>query len=566
MNIIRRAPPPEGGLEECVSHALIRSILLSRGVSGRSEVELSLHDLLHFRALAGIEEGAELLADAIAAGRRIGIAGDYDVDGMSGTALGVLALRALGAAEPVWHVPSRYDGGYGLSPQSVSSLHEHGAQLLVTVDNGITACEAVERARDLGLPVIITDHHDCPPQLPRAAAVINPRQPGCAFPSKHLAGVGVLFYLLAAARSRLSARGFYPDGAPCLSDFLDLVALGTIGDLAELDANNRRLVHAGLERMRRGTMQPGLRALLQVAGRAPDEVSTSTLAFEICPRLNSAMRLHLDHNPAMDCLLATDPQAALELARELDYCNRRRTDHQRVMYETALELAQAQDDGHSALVISDDSFLSGFTGLVAGQLQERFARPCFVFAAHGGVLTGSGRCSGGLELSALLQQLEERFPGLMLRHGGHAQAAGVTLEEGRLAEFAAGFRELAAARDLQASPPHLVSDGELPDECCCLEFARQLMRYGPYGRGFEEPCFDGVFQVESAYVVGGRHLSVRLRRRSGAMHGMLFRAAPEQLSLRPGTLVQVLYSVGVSYYQHRPRFEVRISHLERVGG
>lgn len=563
MDIRKRSFEPTGALDGLVEDELIRDILLSRGVRDRKDLECGLRDLEHYESLKGIDKGAELLAEAVAGGRKIGIAGDYDVDGMSGTALGVLALTEMGAGQVAFHVPSRYDGGYGLGGQGIEHFKTCGTELIVTVDNGISSHEAIAQARELGMQVIVTDHHDCPETLPEADAVINPKQPGCAFPSKSLAGVGVLFYLLLAVRQKLTDMGHFASDPPNMGSYLDLVALGTIGDVVQLDTNNRRIVKGALRRIRSGQMQTGIRALMEVSGCDFSEASANTFAFTLGPRLNAATRIRLERNFALECLMERDHGRALELARQLEYCNRRRADHEQVMYEDAMEILGEGDPG-SAVVVYKETFLLGIVGLLAGRLRAQYGRPCFVFAPSGdGVnAVGSGRSAGGLPLSEVLSEIGAEHPGLIVKSGGHAQAAGATVDLSRLGEFAQAFRDKAASRPSGGGGEVIYTDGELPYDRLSCDFASRLLDYGPYGQGFEEPCFDGVFEVDQAYVVKEHHLRLKLRRPEGFMSAMLFRATPEQLRLQKGSTVKVVYTLGVGHYNGSRRLEVKVSHLE----
>ncbi len=426
-------------------HPLLRRVYLNRGLAQAEELDLSLERLLPFTSLKGMEEAVRLLITAVDQRWRVLVIGDYDADGATGTALAVTALRQFGLREVNYLVPDRFRFGYGLTPEIVQLASGQNPDLLITVDNGISSIEGVAAARQAGMRVLITDHHLPGAVLPDADAMINPNQPGCTFPSKALAGVGVVFYLMIALRAQLRARG--TNAMPNLAELLDLVALGTVADVVPLDQNNRILVQHGLNRMRADRARPGLRALAQVAGRSPAQLTSSDLGFFLGPRLNAAGRLE-NMARGIECLLSEDDSAALTMARELDTLNRERRDLQTQMQEEALAVTASIEAQYGAdelpygLCLYDAGWHQGVVGLVATRLRERYHRPAIVFAPGDDTATtlkGSGRSVPGFHIRDALDAIAARHPGLISKFGGHAMAAGLSLAQTQLAEFAEAF-------------------------------------------------------------------------------------------------------------------------------
>ncbi|MGD9299842.1 MAG: single-stranded-DNA-specific exonuclease RecJ [Thiohalocapsa sp.] len=500
--------------------ALLTRLYAHRGDAAPA---VSLNELLPAAGLHGIEAAAGLLADQIQRGGRILIVGDYDADGATGSAVALLGLRALGACAVEHLTPSRFRHGYGLSPAVVDAAAERRPDLIVTVDNGIASHAGVARAAEHGIPVLITDHHLPGAELPDAAAVVNPNQPGCRFASKHIAGCGVMFYLLAATRAELARRGWFTSAgapavreAPNLASLLDLVALGTVADVVQLDRNNRILVEQGLRRMRAGACRPGLRALLEVAGCRLPEVTARDLGFAAGPRLNAAGRLD-DMSIGVECLTTEDPVRAMRLAQQLHALNgeRRELEHGILDEATALVERLAADHGAAppALCVHGAQWHEGVIGIVAARLRERWHRPTIVFAnAGGGELRGSARSIEGLHIRDVLDAVDKRHPGLIERFGGHAMAAGLSLAPDALDAFRAAFTA-EVERQLGGAPAvrEILSDGELPPPLLTLHTADALRRAGPWGKGFSEPVFDGVFEVSHRTVAADRHLKLRVR-------------------------------------------------------
>ena len=486
-------------------------LFAARGVAGAAEMATALPGLLPPERLHAADEAAALLADAIAASRRILIVADYDADGATACAVGLRALRAMGATVD-FIVPDRFRFGYGLTPEIVRIAAERSPEILVTVDNGIASVEGVAEANRLGMRVLVTDHHLPGAERPDAACIVNPNQAGCGFPSKSLAGVGVIFYVMAALRSELRRRGRFEGRAePNLAALLDLVALGTVADVVRLDANNRILVAQGLARIRAGEACAGIRALMAVAGREPRRAGAYDLGFVVGPRLNAAGRLE-DMTLGIECLSTDDPGKALALAEKLDALNRERREIEARMQESALAMLAGVDPGDGcSLVVHRPEWHPGVVGLLASRLKDRFHRPVFAFAIEDdGRLKGSGRSIAGLHLRDALDLVSKRAPRLLERFGGHAAAAGATLHPGGLEEFGAAFesvaRELLTPADLEQ---RIETDGELGAGDIAFEFARELRRH-VWGQGFPEPRFSGRFAVEGQRVVGERHCRLTL--------------------------------------------------------
>ncbi len=539
---------------------VLRRVLAARGV-GADALELDLKHLLPPFTLKGIDSAVALLVQAFSAGDPIVVAGDYDADGATGTALAVLGLRALGAARVQYVVPDRFRMGYGLSPALAELAAETGARLLITVDSGISSVAGVARAQVLGLRVLITDHHLAGAELPAAEAIVNPNQPDCAFASKHLAGVGVMFYVLLALRAKLREQGWFASRPePNLSEFLDLVAVGTVADVVRLDRNNRILVEQGLRRLRAGRMRPGLSALLQVGGRDPTRLSAQDLGFVLGPRINAAGRLD-DIRTGIDCLLAETLDAAMLLARQLDQFNRNRREIEAQMRDDA-EILLEEDDAVGICLYHED-WHEGVVGIVAGRVKEQRHRPVIAFARaqEPGMLKGSGRSIAGLHLRDALAVVDAQAPGLIERFGGHAMAAGLSLREDALTTFRERF-DIECRRQLDAAAlqHRLETDGELQDGELSLETARLLETAGPWGHGFPEPVFEGRFQVVEARPVGadGAHIKYRLRSAAGVLSAIDFNGADRMVTTG---VVRLAYTAAVNRYQGQENLDLRIAYL-----
>ncbi len=552
-------------------HELIARLYAHRGVHDPAGAGLELGALAPLDTLRGLEVAVDRLVEQIMRDGHLLVVGDYDADGATGSALAVRGLRALGARRVSFLVPNRFTQGYGLSLEVVDTAVEQGADLLLTVDNGISSHAAIARANDLGLPVVITDHHLSSGHLPAAAAIVNPNQPGCAFPSKHLAGVGVVFYLLAALRQRLRRLGWFgverPE--PNLADLLDLVAVGTIADVVMLDRNNRILVEQGLRRIRAGRCSPGIRALLEVSGCDPSWVTADELAFYVAPRLNAAGRL-AEMSLGVECLLADDPETAMALARRLDALNRERKALEAGMKAEAESLVEAlRLDAETlppALCLFGEDWHQGIAGILAGRIRDRYHRPTIAFAAAGDRwLRGSGRSIEDLHLRDALAWIDQRYPGLIERFGGHAMAAGLTLSRDHLDHFCSAFNEAVRVQLGDWQPVvELLSDGILPPELLTLETAEALALAGPWGKGFPEPRFDGAFEVADRRLLGEDHLKLRLISPDGQpLEAVGFRLG-EHFERAQGQ-VHLVYRLKPNRYQGTTRLRLLIEHLIPAG-
>ena len=497
-------------------HPVLRRIYAARGVTDAQELDTELSRLHAPSSLRGIDAACALLAAAIRDDRRILIAGDYDADGATATAVAVLGLRALGARRVDYIVPNRFTMGYGLSPPLVGLALERGAELIVTVDNGIASHAGIAAANVAGVPVLVTDHHLPGPELPAAAAIVNPNQPGCGFASRNLAGVGVMFYVLLALRALLRVQGaFAAAREPNLAELLDLVALGTVADLVRLDANNRVLVAQGLQRIRNGRMQPGIAALFRAAGRDAKSASGFDMGFALGPRLNAAGRLS-DMSLGIECLTTDDVGRAWELAQQLDSMNRERREIEAGMQQQALaDLAEVDPQGKATLTLFNPGWHQGVIGIVAGRLKERFHRPSFTFAPaddDGEIVKGSGRSIPGFHLRDAVDLISKREPGLIHKFGGHAMAAGLTIAAADVPRFAAAFERVGREWLTEEALARTVeTDGDLEDAYFTPDFV-EMLDAAVWGQGFPAPVFAGEFEVASQALVKDKHLKLQLLR------------------------------------------------------
>jgi single-stranded-DNA-specific exonuclease len=547
-------------LMEAGVHPVLARIYAGRRIRSAAELEYQPDKLLPPRLLKSIASAARLLADAIQAGKRLLIVADYDADGATACAVGIRALRMFGANVD-YLVPDRFKLGYGLSPKLVEIAAQRKPDLLITVDNGIASVEGVARAAGLGIATLITDHHLPGAELPAAACIVNPNQPGCEFPSKALAGVGVMFYVVLALRMELRERGLFRGNVePNLASLTDLVALGTIADVVPLDANNRNLVAQGLKRLRAGRGQPGIAALLRAAGRPLAEASSFDLGFIAGPRLNAAGRL-ADMSLGIECLIADDEARAANCAHELDRLNGERRSIEAAMLERALKILAALPTGDQSSVFYDPEWHQGVVGILASRLKDRLHRPviCFARAEEGSglVLRGSGRSIPGLHLRDCLDLVAKRSPGLVRRFGGHAQAAGLSIAEADRSRFARAFE--AALEELLPAEARLrtvETDGALDAAHCTLEVAR-LLEAGIWGQGFPQPLFCDTFAVESQRVVGERHLKLRLAKDGRRFEAMRF-GALEPLPAK----VRAAYRLAVNEFNGLKSIQLNVEHFE----
>ena len=567
LRIVRRVcdPPMEGRLGGNL-HPVLQRIYSARGVRTATDLDCSLERLLPVGTLEGVMSAVELLERHRAAGRIL-VIGDFDADGATSTALVLRALRAWGFASVDFLVPNRFEFGYGLTPEIVALAATRTPTLIMTVDNGVSSHAGVADARARGIDVLITDHHLPGGELPAANVVVNPNLPGSRFGSRALAGVGVAFYVLAALQRSLQSASLIPPGARSLASFLDLVALGTVADVVPLDLNNRVLVEQGLRRIRAGRCVPGIRALLDLANRWAPELTATDLAFAVGPRLNAAGRID-DMSIGIQFLLADEPATVQPLAARLEELNQERKSIEARMQADALAaLRRVVDFGplqRSGLCLFDPSWHQGVVGLVASRVKDRLRRPVIAFALAGeDVLRGSARSVEGVHIRDVLDSIAARHPDLISRFGGHAMAAGLTLERSQLDRFAAAFDE-EVARWMSRTPgtDAIETDGELTVQEIALETARALRAGGPWGQAFPEPSFDGRFLIREARVVGERHLKmwVEVPRTGRSFDAIAFNHVGEQF-VAPAGEVQLVYRLDVNEYQGERRLQLLVDHL-----
>ncbi|OGS95702.1 MAG: single-stranded-DNA-specific exonuclease RecJ [Gallionellales bacterium RIFCSPLOWO2_02_FULL_57_47] len=571
-------------LDNGYASALAR-IFAARGITDSSQLDTSLAGLLPFDSLKNAREMARLLADAIAARKKILVIADYDADGATACAVAVRGLRSFGA-QIDFIVPNRFEYGYGLTPEIVHLAAKRRPDILLTVDNGIASVEGVAEANRLGMQVFVTDHHLPGDTLPDAACIVNPNQPGCAFPGKHLAGVGVMFYVLLALRAELRARGVFSSNAktqppsippyqggslapspdkgrageglaePRLTELLDLVALGTIADVVKLDQNNRILVQQGLQRIRAGRACAGINALLQVARKNPEKVSSQDLGFTVGPRLNAAGRLD-DMSLGIACLLTDNTAEAMRIAAQLDALNRERRSIEADMQDNALAaLEQIDPSDNFSLALFDETWHQGVIGILASRLKDKFHRPVIAFArSSDGELKGSGRSIAGLHLRDALDLVSKRHPALIKKFGGHAAAAGLSIAESDFADFAAAFEQISSELlDANDLAQRIETDGALEPAGMSLDVAR-LLDEQVWGQGFPAPQFNDDFAVQNQRVVGEKHLKLRLNTQGKLIEAILF-GHNEPL---PGQ-IHAVYSLSVNEYNGTQSLQLIIRH------
>lgn len=547
---------------------LLTRLYAARGVLSAVELEKGLARLIPFSQLKGIDAAVELLVEGLRQRQRMLIVGDFDADGATASTVGLLGLRMLGAAHVDYLVPNRFEYGYGLTPEIVAVALSREPELLITVDNGISSIEGVAAAKAAGLKVLVTDHHLPGHELPAADAIVNPNQPGCGFPSKSLAGVGVIFYVLLALRARLRELGWFTAERPepNLGELLDLVALGSVADVVPLDANNRILVHQGLARIRAGRARPGLRALLEVAGKQHERITSTDLGFILGPRLNAAGRLD-DMSLGIECLLCEDEALARDMAVQLDQLNQDRKAIEQGMQREAL--AQLKDlpleNLPFGLCLFEADWHQGVIGILASRLKERYHRPTIAFADAGeGMLKGSARSVPGFHIRDALDAVASRHPGLISKFGGHAMAAGLSLPAEHFETFARAFddevRRQLCEDDLTG---RLLSDGVLSIDEFNLPLARELRNAGPWGQHFPEPLFHGAFQLVQQRIVGERHLKVVLKSECGSLQldGIAFGVDRDVWPNPTVRWVELAYKLDVNEFRGQESVQLLISHL-----
>ena len=562
--LVRRQIPPRAvwALEQSGIPPLLARLYAARGIASPEQADSQLKNLLPLDDLKGSTEAGVLLADAIQAGKRLLIVADYDCDGATACAVGIRGLRSLGAKVD-YLVPNRFKTGYGLSPEVVVIAAEMKPDMIITVDNGIASNAGVAEANRLGIATLVTDHHLPGDVLPDAAAIVNPNQPGCRFASKSIAGVGVMFYTLLALRAEMRKRGLFADKPePNLAALLDLVALGTVADVVQLDRNNRILVAQGLLRMRGGQLCPGLRALFRCAGRDPNTASTFDLGFALGPRLNAAGRL-ADMSLGIECLITDDPARALNIAQQLDALNRERRVIEAGMREAADALLVKLDNSErSSISLFDPSWHQGVIGILAGRIKEQLHRPTFAFAPadseiKNGELRGSGRSIPGFHLRDALDLVSKRHPDLLKRFGGHAAAAGVTIDEVNFERFASALevvtQELMSPNDLTRT---LVTDGELESAYFSLDSVR-LMEAQVWGQGFAQPLFEDVFQVDKQRLLKDVHLKLQLSK-----GGARFEAIRFNFAASVPDKIRAAYRLSINEFNGMQNVQLMLEHIE----
>jgi single-stranded-DNA-specific exonuclease len=559
---------PQAGLLAADNPGVLERVFAARGVRETDELDRPLSQLLAPNSLVDIDVAAARLVQAVVEQEPILIVGDFDADGATSVTLGVSLLAALGAGPVDFLVPNRFEFGYGLSEEIVQLAATRNPKVIITVDNGVSSIAGVDAANELGIDVIVTDHHLPGADLPRATAVVNPNRRDCAFPSKAIAGVGVIFYVLGRVRAMLEDRGWFEQRTrPHMADWLDLVALGTVADVVPLDRNNRILVYQGLQRIRSGRCRPGIRALCEIAGRDPAKLSAQDLGYALGPRLNAAGRLD-DMSIGIRCLLAGELKAAKEFATALDELNRARREIENTMVGDA-ELMLAGHDlqvgDRYGVCVFDPSWHQGVVGIVAGRLKDRVHRPVIAFAPAGDMapdeLKGSARSIPALHIRDALDAIAARYPGMISKFGGHAMAAGMSIKQIHYERFAKAFdaqaRSMLPAEALEAT---VVTDGALQVQEFTLETARNLTAAGPWGQGFPEPLFQGEFMVVSQRVVGERHLKLVVQIDGLLLDAIAFRQAP---LAEPG-MVELVFHLAENDYREPATLQLIVEHLRSL--
>jgi single-stranded-DNA-specific exonuclease len=555
-------------------HPVLNRVYQARGVSSPEQLDYSLAKLLPFNSLSNIERATELLMLALEQQKRIVIVADYDADGATACALGIRGLKMMGASDVHFIVPDRFIHGYGLSPEIVELAHELKPDLIITVDNGISSVEGVALARAKEIDVLVTDHHLPGPVLPEANVIVNPNLDNDAFQSKALAGVGVMFYVLAALRAGLREQNWFEDKnipQPQLAQLLDLVALGTVADVVQLDLNNRIFVAQGLERIRRGHCGAGIQALFAVAGKPLEKISSSDLGFAIGPRLNAAGRLD-DMRLGIECLLCDDATSALQMATQLDQLNKERREIQSEMEEEALLAIESVNlDVEVSLpygiCLYQDNWHQGVVGIVASKIKEKTHRPVIAFAKESEeLLKGSARSIRDIHIRDAIEAIASAHPGVILKFGGHAMAAGLSLRQDKFEEFCKYFdQEIERQIKIKGFDSKLLSDGELAENQFNLELAEKFKQAGPWGQGFPEPQFDGKFNILESRIVGGKHLKLKLyiSDKKDALDAIAFNHTDEQWP-RGVTQVSALYRLNINDYRGRRTPQLIVEHIEPI--
>lgn len=578
-SIIRRIKVKDEHLPKGLD-PIIKQIYACRGVSSAQQLDLKVANLQGLstdkenkQALKGLDDACSLLYQALVNKNNIVIVGDFDADGATSTALMMEALSSMGSINHSFLVPNRFEYGYGLTPEIVDIAASQGAQVLVTVDNGISCVAGVKRAKALGLQVIVTDHHLPGHELPNADAIVNPNQVGCLFPSKSLAGVGVAFYVMLSLRSYLREKEYFSSQQirePNIAQLLDLVALGTVADVVSLDPNNRILVEQGLKRIRAGKTRPGIQALIEVANKNQQKLVASDFGFALGPRINAAGRLD-DMSYGINCLLTSDLTSARVMARDLDDLNKSRREIEQGMQQEAEQvLTSLNFDANNlpnAISLYQQDWHQGVIGIVAGRLKEKFHRPCIVFAKasddiESQEIKGSARSISGLHIRDLLEHIDSQYPGLIIKFGGHAMAAGLSINQGDFEQFQSVLNNFAGKwlkeEDLQSV---LLSDGELDNEHLTLTFAEQLSDAGPWGQNFPEPLFDGIFNLVQQRIVGEKHLKLVVEKQGKIFDGIAFNIDTQVWPNALAKQVSLVYRLDVNEFRGKRTVQLMIENI-----
>lgn len=568
-SVVRRTINPTALASLSSQHPLLARIYAARGIVEESELDLSFTGLLSFHDLKGIDQAVDLLQQAVTGQKKILIVGDFDADGATSSALAIRALTAFGATRVNYLVPNRFEFGYGLTSEIVQVAKQREPELIITVDNGISSLEGVAAAKQAGISVLITDHHLAGSSLPDADAIVNPNQPGCGFAGKNSAGVGVIFYVMVALRTRLRESGWFDEQGltePNMADYLDLVALGTVADVVPLDYNNRILVKQGLQRIRAGRSLAGIRALLEVSGREAENLVAGDLGFALGPRLNAAGRLD-DMSLGIECLLCDDEGRAFAMARELDELNRARREIEADMKEQAMASLKSVDieSARVGLSLYDPDWHQGVIGILASRIKDRFHRPVIAFADAGnGEIKGSARSIKGFHIRDALDLLATHHPDLLQKFGGHAMAAGLTIKKSDFQLFAEAFDRLAeeqlTADELEQE---LLTDGRLMPDQYSLEVAQLVRDAGPWGQHFPEPLFEGEFAVLSQRLVGEKHLKLQLAAEQSAqpLEAIAFFVDLEQWP-NSSSRLRMVYRVDINEFRGQRSLQLVVEHLE----
>lgn len=555
-------------------HPVLKRVYSHRGVTGLNQIDYSLEQLLPLDQLKGLDEAVSILLAAVKNNKKILVVGDFDADGATSTAVCLRAFRMLGLDNVSYLVPNRFAFGYGLTPELVEVAKDYQPDVLVTVDNGISSIKGVQAAKQYGMQVVVTDHHLAGKELPDADAIVNPNQPGCDFPSKNLAGVGVIFYVMLALRQALRNEQYFNNEKPepNMGQLLDLVALGTVADVVPLDENNRILVRQGLRRIQAGKCCVGIQAILKVAGRDISNVVASDMGFAVGPRLNAAGRLE-DMSLGIECLLTDDMARAMQIATELDELNRSRREIEQDMQQQAMQALEPvlNELGHEQLpkgiCLYDDSWHQGVIGILASRIKEKFNRPVIAFASGGdGEIKGSARSIKGLHIRDALEAVATRYPDLIIKFGGHAMAAGLSLHEKDFEKFQQAFVEEAGRQlDDKALQGVIESDGELGADEMNIQLAECLRTAGPWGQHFPEPVFDGEFEVDNWKVVGEKHLKMQLRSADSdnVIDAIAFNAEAESLESTDG-FIHAAYRLDINCFRNQKKAQLIVEYFEAI--